>query len=250
VRLFESSHFPVLILMGLLWVLPSCAAPKRVPTPAPSYPPPYKMEKKRHYPPEKGRSFRERGIASWYGKDFHGRKTSNGEVYDMHAMTGAHKTLPFETCVRVYNLDNGRKVDVRINDRGPFVRDRIIDLSYGAAKEIGLVGPGTAQVEIVALGMLKETRVNGKVQRTLVPGNYYRGEFAIQVGAFRDKENAFRLRDRLSRTYKDAYITPYESSEGRYFRVRVARCTTLDQARRHQKKLEDDGYQGAFVVAP
>jgi rare lipoprotein A len=196
------------------------------------------------------RAFRERGTASWYGKKFHGRKTSNGEVYDMYAMTGAHKTLPFGTYVRVNNLNNGKTVDIRINDRGPFVRGRIIDLSYRAAKEIGLVGPGTAPVEIVALGIPKETRVHGRVQRTLVPGNYYIGDFAVQVGAFKDRTNAVRLRDRLAQKHKDTHITLYDSREGRYYRVRTAKCRTLDQARRYQKLLEKEGYRDAFVVVP
>lgn len=93
------------------------------------------------------------GIASFYGEDFHGRKTSNGEVYDMYAMTAAHRALPFNTRVLVTNLDNGKRVIVRINDRGPFVKGRIIDLSYGAAQKIGMVGPGTAKVRLEVLEM-------------------------------------------------------------------------------------------------
>ncbi len=93
------------------------------------------------------------GVASYYGEDFHGRKTSNGEVYDMYAMTAAHRALPFDTRVLVTNLDNGKKVTVRINDRGPFVEGRIIDLSYGAARKIGMVGPGTARVRLEVIEM-------------------------------------------------------------------------------------------------
>lgn len=94
-------------------------------------------------------SFRQIGIASYYAKDFHGRTTANGEIFDMNALTAAHRTLPFNTRVRVTNLSNGLSVIVRINDRGPFIKDRIIDLSYAAAEKIGLIGPGTAEVEIV-----------------------------------------------------------------------------------------------------
>jgi len=93
------------------------------------------------------------GVASFYGQDFHGRKTANGETYDMYAMTAAHQALPFNTRVLVTNLDNGKKVAVRINDRGPFVKDRIIDLSYGAAMKVGMVGPGTANVRLEVLEM-------------------------------------------------------------------------------------------------
>ncbi|MBI70794.1 MAG: hypothetical protein CME29_03610 [Gemmatimonadetes bacterium] len=95
--------------------------------------------------------FREKGLASWYGIDFHGRDTSSGEVYDMYEMTAAHKTLPLPTYVRVSNLDNGRSSIVRVNDRGPFIEGRIIDLSYAAAYRLGITGPGTANVEIIAL---------------------------------------------------------------------------------------------------
>jgi rare lipoprotein A len=93
------------------------------------------------------------GVASYYAGDFHGRKTANGEVYDMHAMTAAHQALPFNSRVMVTNLDNGKRVVVRINDRGPFVKERIIDLSYGAAKKIGMIGPGTARVKLEVLEM-------------------------------------------------------------------------------------------------
>tara|TARA_A100001037_G_scaffold33384_1_gene26055 strand:- start:671 stop:1144 length:474 start_codon:yes stop_codon:yes gene_type:complete len=95
--------------------------------------------------------FREKGLASWYGIDFHGRDTSSGEVYDMYEMTAAHKTLPLPTYVRVSNLDNGRSSIVKVNDRGPFIEGRIIDLSYAAAYRLGVTGPGTANVEIIAL---------------------------------------------------------------------------------------------------
>ena len=188
-------------------------------------------------------------MASWYGKEFHGRKTASGEAYNMYAFTAAHKTLPLGTYVSVYNLNNGKRADVRINDRGPFVRDRIIDLSYEAAQRIGLVGPGTVPVEIVALGSVKETVVGGKVQRTLVPGNYYVGDFTIQVGAFSYKENAIRLRNKLAQTHKNAHIVVYESAKGTFYRVRVSMCKTLDQARKYEKVIEAAGYPDAIVVA-
>ncbi|MDY7095363.1 MAG: septal ring lytic transglycosylase RlpA family protein, partial [Acidobacteriota bacterium] len=110
----------------------------------------------------------DRGIASWYGGKFHGRRTANGEVYDMNALTAAHKTLPFGSVVEVVNLDNGRSVTVRINDRGPFVRGRVIDLSRAAAKKMGLIGPGVAKVEVVLITPPQ-------------PDHY-----ALQAGAFRD----------------------------------------------------------------
>jgi rare lipoprotein A len=167
----------------------------------------------------------------------------------MYALTAAHKTLPMDTYVRVCNLDSGETVDVRINDRGPFVRGRIIDLSYEAAKRTGVIGPGTAPVEIVALGSLKETEVAGKAQRTLVHGNYNSGDFTIQVGAFKNRQNAFRLRDKLAVTYKNAHINVHQSPLGTLYRVRVGRSSRLEQARRFQKILEADGYANAMIVA-
>ena len=224
------------LFAGSCFMVSSCAAPTRPVQRKPA------LERRDSI-------YAERGIASWYGRDFHGRKTSSGQTYDMHAMTGAHKTLPLGTYVSVYNLRNGKKVVVRINDRGPFVRGRVIDLSYGAAKQIGLVGPGTAPVEVVALGVPRQTTAHGEIQRTLAPGNYYVGDFSIQVGAFREKENAFRLKGKLASTYKDVHITVQERPDGALYKVRVARCKTLEQARQYEKMLEGDGYPDAMVVA-
>ena len=237
------------ICTGLSLFLLSCAAPEKRPASLPGHPRPYKIGKRWYQPLKRAPDFRERGMASWYGKEFHGQKTANGEAYDMYAMTAAHKTLPLDTYVSVYNLNNGKTADVRINDRGPFVPGRIIDLSYEAAQRIGLVGPGTAPVEIVALGSVKETVVRGKVHRILEPGNYYVGDFTIQVGAFKEKENAIRLRSKLAQTYKNAHIMVYESAKGTFYRVRVSRCKTLDQARKYEKTIESAGYPDAIVVA-
>ena len=113
-----------------------------------------------YYPLKTAEGFSQMGIASWYGSDFHGRTTSNGETYNMFAMTAAHTILPFETVVLVRNLENGKEAKVRINDRGPFVSGRVIDLSFRAAKEIGIVEPGTARVQDSGVG-----RGNGRSQR-------------------------------------------------------------------------------------
>jgi rare lipoprotein A len=249
IKYLRFCNLQLAICVAISLFLLSCAAPEKKPASLPGYPEPYKIGKDWYQPLKHMRGFRERGIASWYGKKFHGRKTASGELYNMYAITAAHKTLPLGTYVRVYNLDNGKTVDVRINDRGPFVRGRIIDLSYEAAQRIGLVGPGTAPAEIVALGSLKETVVGGKVQHTLVPGNYYVGDFTIQVGAFKYKENAVRFRNKLAETYKNAHIAVYESAKGTFYRVRVARCKELDQAREYEKMLEAAGYPDAIVVA-
>jgi len=111
----------------------------------------YDVFGRRYFVLDSAEGYRERGVASWYGGKFHGNLTANGEIYDMHALTAAHKTLPIPTDVEVTNLRNGKSVILRINDRGPFVDDRVIDVSYAAAQELGLVGPGTGLVEIRAL---------------------------------------------------------------------------------------------------
>jgi|GEM_PF-2429816 len=130
------------------------------------------------------RGFRQAGIASWYGQDFHGKKTSNGEVYDMYAESAAHKTLPLGTIVTVKNLENGREMRIRINDRGPFVSGRIIDLSYASAQKLGVVQRGTARVEIEAVG------TTAPAIPDLSPDYYYSGNFTIQIGAFANRDNA------------------------------------------------------------
>ncbi len=191
--------------------------------------------------------FVERGIASWYGKDFHGKKTSNGEIYDMYAMTAAHKTLPLGTYVRVHNLENNRRLEVRINDRGPFVRGRIIDLSYTAAKELGIVGPGTAKVEIVALGTPAAT--DGGTGRTFVQGDYFSGNFTFQVGAFANRENAERLKCKLAEQYKNAHVSLYDRGDKIFYRVRVGAFKTLEDAVLNEVILIQDGYPDAFMVA-
>lgn len=193
--------------------------------------------------------FSQRGKASWYGKKFHGRKTANGETYDMYAMTAAHKTLPLGTYVRVKNLQNNREMDVRINDRGPFVRGRIIDLSFAGAKKLGIVGQGTALVQITALGTpVRSTAKKGSTQ-SYVPTDYYKGDFTVQVGAFIDRNNAERLKQKLDSTYKNAHITTYNNGDETFYRVRVGKCSTLQQAIEYETILIKEGFEGAFAIA-
>jgi rare lipoprotein A len=139
----------------------------------------------------------------------------------MHKLTAAHRTLPFETMVRVTNLNNGKSTTVRITDRGPFVEDRIIDLSLAAAREIDLVGPGVAPVRMEVLGNVDPTA----------------GFFTVQVGAFRDRNNAERLRDRLNVSYSPIFIQQYDAPEGTYYRVRVGKISGEDAARQFGEQL-------------
>ena len=147
----------------------------------------------------------ERGVASWYGRPYHGRPTSSGEIYDMDQLTAAHPSLPFGSEVRIVNLANGRSVLVRINDRGPFVKRRVIDLSREAARQIDMLGPGTAEVRLEVVRLTAESRC---------PSAPF---FAIQAGAFGDRENAERMRGKMALERSDARILA--SPDGRLFRV-------------------------------
>jgi rare lipoprotein A len=164
----------------------------------------------------------EEGNASWYGVPFNGRRASNGEIYDMYKLTAAHRTLPFETMVRVTNLNNGKSTTVRITDRGPFVDNRIIDLSLAAAREIDSVGPGVVHVRVEVL------------TQGIDPTG---GFFTVQIGAFKDQGNAQRLRDRLNLSYSPIFIQQYDSPDGTFYRVRVGKVSGEDAARQFGEQL-------------
>ena len=230
----------------LIWASGCAPARAPAPVPVPGQPKPYRVGETWYQPIPDAKGFKQRGIASWYGRDFHGRKTSSGEIYDMYAMTAAHKTLPLGTYVRVRNLDNGKLIDVRINDRGPFVVGRIIDLSYTGAKQLDVVGPGTASVEVTALGMAAGIS-NGR--QTYVKMDYEKGTFTIQVGAFLERANAERLKAKLSESFQNAHIVSYFDGRKNFFRVRVGRLTTLSQAVEYEQTLKDRGYGSAMIVA-
>ena len=242
--------FPVFVIL-FVFAFWGCTTTSTTTSPPPEkkpgHPKPYKVFGKWYQPLPDSKGFRQRGIASWYGKDFHGKKTSNGEIYNMYAMTSAHKTLPLGTHVRVHNLQNGKKIDVRVNDRGPFVRGRIIDLSYTAANKIGIVGPGTADVEIYVLG--SPSISDGGTSRSYVQGDLYSGNFTFQVGAFLNRENAERQKRELAKRYKNAHVTVYDRGDKVFYRVRVGRFTTLEEAARQEEILIQDGFPDAFVVA-
>ena len=157
---------------------------------------PYSIGGRTYYPTIVRVGTTYRGIASWYGPNFHGRKTSNGEYYNMYDFTAAHKTLPMNTMVKVTNLNNGRSVVVRINDRGPFVKNRIIDLSYSAARKLGIIATGTAPVELEVLGF-------DKTITTLAMGQNVKKEvrlsdFGVQIGSFRRYQGALITKRRYS----------------------------------------------------
>jgi rare lipoprotein A len=239
--------WPMLVCLFLLCLAGGCATSREAPSQPhqPGYPKPYKVWGKWYQPLPDADGFVQRGKASWYGKKFHGRKTANGEIYDMYAMTAAHKTLPFNTPVKVKNLSNGKSVVLRVNDRGPFVRGRIIDLSYAGAKEIGLVGPGVATVDVIALEATGERR-GGMPPKSM---DYDTGKFTFQVGAFRDFRNADNLKQQLAHRYKNAHIVPHEDALDTIYRVRVGKCDSLKEAMAFEKHLLQNGYPEVFLVA-
>jgi rare lipoprotein A len=233
---------------ALLLILIAGCEKEAPPSTPPGYPKPYKVTGKWYQPIPDAKGFRQKGTASWYGKKFHGKKTASGEIYDMYAISAAHKTLPLQTYVRVRNLDNQQEVVVRINDRGPFVRGRIIDLSYAAAKKIGIVGPGTAPVEIVALGTA-EAKTKKGTHRSYRPADYFTGNFTIQVGAFKNRNNAEKLKNKLDQTYKNAHISVYKLGDDIFYRVRVGKSSTLGKAIEYESHLIKNGYPDAMVIA-
>lgn len=239
------SQLLLFLILGISSLAAGCAHrtyTTRAPVPAPQqqpYPPPISGEQipappaqPSIAPPLASGQYVEEGIASWYGAPFNGRRTSDGEIYDMYQMTAAHRTLPFGSIVQVTDLSNGRQVDVRINDRGPFVNNRIIDLSYSAAEALGVVGPGTARVRLQV--------VSGP--------NPMEGFFGVQVGAFELQANARRLRAGLSTRYSQISIVPYESPTGLFYRVRVGRLPTEAAARGLAAQLRANDQLTTFVV--
>ena len=176
----------------------------------------------------------ETGIASWYGHPYHGRPAANGEIYDMEKLTAAHRTLPFNTWVRVYDLDNDKTVEVRIIDRGPFIDGRIIDLSHAAARDIDMIGPGIARVR---LEIIK------------APEGAPAGVFAVQVGAFRDRGNAERLRARMESEYGSARLIQRAEKPGLWF-VLAGREASEDAAKALATRIRENSGEknSCFVV--
>jgi rare lipoprotein A len=210
----------LLLLIAFALLITGCAKKRRV-VPAP----PHAVASL----PRVG--YEETGIASWYGHPYHGRPSSSGEIYDMEKLTAAHRTLPFGTVVEVRNLANGRTVQVRINDRGPFVDGRIIDLSRAAAVAIGMWGAGTAKVRIRVVAL---------------PGTVAEGYFAVQVGAFRERANADRQRKLMERRYGSARLV-LRDGDPPLWRVLVGREPTVEGADALAGRVRNESGP-AFVV--
>ena len=208
---------------------------------------PYTVAGKRYEPLSSHEGFVQEGIASSYGRDFHGRKTSSGEPFDMYAMTAAHKTLPLGVYVKVRHKRNGREIIVRINDRGPFVSERIIDLSEEGARRLEMIQEGLAAVEVTALGY-KVDQTNGKIEYHAAV-SYDNGRFALQIGAFKNRTNAYRYADELKRKYGSADVQEAIVAGSMFYRVRLGSYSSLRIAQSAQESFERKGFPGNFVVA-
>lgn len=173
----------------------------------------------------------ERGVASWYGPNFHGKLTANGETYNMYDLTAAHRTLPFNTVLRVINQQNGESVVVRVNDRGPFAKNRIIDLSKKAAEEIDMIGNGTAPVQLVLLeGDLENSRTTDLKVAT----------YTVQLGSFEERRGAVQLTDKV----RGSRIEEIALNDTTVYRVYYGIYTDKDRAAQTQKELQRKGYKG------
>ncbi len=236
--------FPVAILLVCLITSSSAATTKKartIPTQRP-----YVIDNRSYYPLPSAEGFEETGTASWYGNDFHGKPTSNGETYNMHGITAAHKLLPMHTMLLVTNLDNGRQLVVRVNDRGPFIRGRIIDLSYGAAEKLDLLETGTAKVKITALGEVQKANGHHSFKHH---ADLQSGEYFVQIGAFTQKYNSLNLQGRFLDAGHYTVIKKALIKGKTFYRVQVYVGQTLRGARKGELALLDKGYKGAFIIA-
>ena len=219
------------VLLFLSCATAGCAHPRprlsRAPVPPPTNPP------TRPAPtPVAPGSFVEQGVASWYGVPYHGRRAANGEIYDMYQLTAAHRTLPFESVVRVTNLKNDRTIEVRITDRGPFVDNRVIDLSLAAARDLDMVASGVVPVRLDLVAAVSPLA----------------GRFALQVGAFQNRENAVQLRDRLAKRFPPVSIREYDSPNGLLYRVFAGRVPGEAAARQLAEQLRREEGLSSFII--
>ena len=204
----------------------------------------YEVFGRRYHVLDSAKGFRERGVASWYGSKFHGRRTSSGETYDMYQMTAAHKHLPLPTYVEVTNLENGRRVVVKVNDRGPFHQNRVIDLSYVAAAKLGIVGRGTGLVEIRAIDPRQPT-LAGSAPTVL---DHKPGLF-IQAGAFGNRDNAMRMKSRLRNQLDQPVRIATVSHNGQQlYRVQVGPLLSIDLADNVSLRLQNLGIENMRTI--
>lgn len=196
----------------------------------------YQIGSKRYFVKSEATGFEQTGVASWYGTKFHGKRTASGEVYDMYQMTAAHKTLPLPSYVEVNNLDNGRTVVVKVNDRGPFAHNRIIDMSYAAAKKLQMTKNGTARVKIRALAVPDSAALSDEI-------------FYLQVGAFSDRRNADNLMDKLSASaISPLNVTQAIRPDKSIFQVRVGPLLSEQHVEQVKAQLQSLGITESFLI--
>lgn len=243
------------------------AIPKREPRSKYGNPKSYVVFGKRYHVLKSSKGFVQRGIASWYGTKFHGKRTSSGELYDMFAMTAAHKSLPLPTYVEVTNLDNGRKVIVKVNDRGPFIDGRIIDLSHTSARKLNIIGSGTGRVEIRAIDpsrygkAAKKPAIKKKMEKK--PRKVLASEpktppsaalaterLFVQIGAFSNIRNAENVqKDLYQRLGPRLRIDAHYSEAEKLYRVRIGPIASKDDAERVHAKLNRIGFPGSRIIS-
>lgn len=249
---------------GIIWTLSACCitgslfacAKAKAPVPKGYAPPPqykvpatqrpYTVNGRTYYPLPSAEGFVEEGYASWYGRDFHNKNTANGERFDMYGISAAHKILPINTMVRVTNLENGKEILCRINDRGPFVKDRILDLSYGAAQQLGIAGKGLARVRVEALseGSMTDNRITYFNRPDIRHGRFY-----VQVGAFLERDRAYAFRDSLSKNYRTVEVAEGNVGAQTFYRVQIFVSNDYDEAQRLEKQIEKQVNANAFLIA-
>ena len=201
---------------------------------------PYRVNGRKYHVNNNPVGFTQKGQASWYGKKFHGRKTSNQEIFDMYKLTAAHKTLPLPSYVEVTNLDNGKQVVVRVNDRGPFVGDRIIDLSYGAAKALDFVNHGIANVKIEVI----------KAPKNLQASPIKQGLTYIQLGAFSDNNTAYNLAKKVTELLGiETFVTILKTQSGLLHRVRIGPLKSESKIQQLINQISQKGINNAQVVS-
>jgi rare lipoprotein A len=183
-------------------------------------------------PPATAPRVSQTGIASWYGPGFHGKTTASGVIYNQHDLTAAHQTLPLGTRVLVTNLDNGRAIEVLINDRGPFAKGRIIDLSYAAAEALGVIGPGTIPVRIEVVGDRAD-------KISLIKDSL---DYTLQLGSFSVLENARQLRDRVASKFSEVAIVPLNTGASTFYRVQLGQFSTRSRAEEQARRVTQEGY--------
>jgi len=212
-----------IFLLVLFFLIVACG-PRHVVIDRRTPPPPEKQEVKKESVKRETHEV-QHGVASWYGGEFHGRPTSSGEVYDMYQLTCAHNTFPLGTVVMVTNLENGRSLELKVNDRGPFAKERIIDVSYAAAQMLGMWEKGTALVKVEVIS----------------PGIEIVQRFTLQVGSFADETNAQRLAEQLRKSFENVYVATMETLTQKYHRVRVGQFETRESALVVAEKLAQLG---------